>query len=68
MRERTNMKLEIKYTGSILNLPSRVADLAPTVSKEDLQVIISLFAYMEYFSNFENAINAFFPLYELRCE
>ena len=62
------MKLEIKYTGSILNLPSRVADLAPTVSKEDLQVIISLFAYMEYFSNFENAIPMIAEKLTISCE
>ena len=48
------MKIEIKYTGSILNLPSRVADLAPTVSKEDLQTIVCLFGYSEYYSSFEN--------------
>ncbi len=62
------MKLEIKYTGSILNLPSRVADLAPTVSKEDLQVIISLFGYMEYFSNFENAIPQLAEKLTISCE
>ena len=62
------MKLEIKYTGSILNLPSRVADLAPTVSKEDLQVIISLFGYMEYFYNFENAIPMIAEKLTISCE
>ena len=62
------MRLEIKYTGSILNLPSRVADLAPTVSKEDLQVIISLFGYMEYFSNFENAIALLAEKLTISCE
>lgn len=68
MRERTNMKLEIKYTGSILNLPSRVADLAPTVSKEDLQVIVTIFGYMEYFSNFENAIPLIAEKLTISCE
>ncbi|MBQ4509681.1 MAG: DnaD domain protein [Clostridia bacterium] len=62
------MKLEIKYSGSILNLPSRVADLAPTVSKEDLQVIISLFGYMEYFNNFESAIPQIAEKLTISCE
>lgn len=68
IKKRGFMKLEIKYTGSILNLPSRVADLAPTVSKEDLQVIISLFGYMEYFSNFENAIPQLAEKLTVSCE
>lgn len=50
------MKIEIKYSGSIINLPSQVADLAPSASKIDLQVIISLFGYFEYFSCFESCI------------
>lgn len=62
------MKIEIKYTGSILNLPSRVADLAPTVNKEDLQVIICLFGYSEYFSNFENAIPLIAEKLTISCE
>lgn len=62
------MKIEIKYTGSILNLPSRVADLAPTVSKEDLQVIICLFGYSEYFSAFESAISLIAEKLTISCE
>ena len=62
------MKIEIKYTGSILNLPSRVADLAPTVSKTDLQVIICLFGYSEYFSAFENAIPQIAEKLTVSCE
>lgn len=62
------MKIEIKYTGSIINLPSRVADLAPTVSKEDLQVIILLLGYTEYFSNFENAIPLISEKLTISCE
>ena len=62
------MKIEIKYTGSILNLPSRVAELAPTVSKEDLQVIICLFNYGEYFSSFENAIPLIADKITASCE
>lgn len=62
------MKIEIKYTGNILNLPSRVADLAPTVSKEDLQTIICLFGYNEYFSSFENAIPLIAEKLTISCE
>jgi len=36
------MKIEIKYTGGILNLPSSVADLAPTASEEQLRVLLTL--------------------------
>ena len=62
------MKIEIKYTGSIINLPSRVADLAPTVSKEDLQTIVCLFGYSEYFSNFEGAIPLIAEKLAISCE
>ena len=50
------MKIEIKYSGSIINLPSQVASLAPSASKIDLQVIVTLFEYIEYFSSMENCI------------
>lgn len=36
------MKIEIKYTGGILNLPSRVADLAANASEEQLKVLLTL--------------------------
>ncbi len=62
------MKIEIKYTGSIINLPSRVADLAPTVSKEDLQVIICLFNYMEYFADFDACIPQIAERLVVSCE
>jgi len=62
------MKIEIKYTGSIINLPSRVADLAPSVSKEDLQVIICLFNYMEFLSSFENAIPQIADKLTISCD
>ncbi len=62
------MNIEIRYTGSILNLPSRVADLAPTVSKEDLQVIICLFGYGEYFKSFENAIPIIAEKLAISCD
>lgn len=50
------MKIEIKYSGSIINLPSQVSDLAPSASKIDMQVIVSLFGYFEYFSCLEACI------------
>ena len=62
------MKIEIKYTGNILNLPSRVADLAPTVNKVDLQVIICLFNYMEHFASFENAIPLIADALTVSCD
>lgn len=62
------MKIEIKYTGSIINLPSRVADLAPTVNKADLQVIICLFNYMEYFADFDSCIPDIAEKLAISCE
>lgn len=50
------MKIEMKYSGGILNLPSRVSDLAAEASKTDLALIVSIWSYGEYFSSFENAI------------
>ncbi len=50
------MKIEIKYYGSIISLPSAVADAAPRASKIDLQVITVLFGYAGYFSCFEECI------------
>ncbi|MBO5286650.1 MAG: DnaD domain protein [Clostridia bacterium] len=50
------MKIEIKYTGSILNLPSCVADLAKQADEVQLRVILSLFNYVQYFSDFENQL------------
>lgn len=47
------MKIGIKYTGSILNLPSCVADLAPSASHTQLRVILALFNYTAHFSDFE---------------
>ena len=53
------MKIDINYSGKILNLPSSVADLAPDASREDLCVIISLFANPDYLSSFDSYISAF---------
>ncbi len=50
------MKIEIKYSGSIINLPLAVADIAPRASKIDLQVIVCILGYYDYFTKFEEAI------------
>ena len=47
------MKIEIKYTGGILNLPSRVADLAISASEGELRVLLSLCANPTYLNDIE---------------
>lgn len=47
------MKISIKYTGGIINLPSNVADVAPSASEAELKVIVSIFAYSGHFNDFE---------------
>lgn len=42
------MKIEIKYTSGILNLPARVADLAATASESQLRVLLILAASPAY--------------------
>lgn len=53
------MKINIKYGRKILNLPAKIAKLAPSASREDLCVIISLFAYSDYLDCFESIIEDF---------
>ncbi|MBO5212884.1 MAG: DnaD domain protein [Clostridia bacterium] len=53
------MKINIKYGRKILNLPAKIVKIAPSASKEDLCVIISLFAYSDYLDNFESVIGDF---------
>ena len=36
------MKIEIKYTGGILNLPVKVADLAAIASEAQLKVLLTV--------------------------
>lgn len=50
------MKISIKYTGGILNLPSNVADVAPSASEAELKVLISVFAYSSHFCDFEKVL------------
>ena len=53
------MKIEIKYSGKIINLPFSVAQASLDASKEDLCVIINLFTYPDYLSSFDKFINDF---------
>ena len=53
------MKINIKYTGKILNLPASVAEFAPDASREELIVIIGLFSCTEYFDAFDKYIDIF---------
>lgn len=53
------MKINIKYSGKILNLPAEVAEFTSEATKEDLSVIINLFAYSEYLSSFDSVLEAF---------
>ena len=47
------MKIEIKYTGGILNLPSRVADLVLTANEEQLRVLLVLCGNPQYLNDIE---------------
>ena len=53
------MKINIKYSGKILNLPAEVAEFTSEATKEDLCVIINLFAYSEYLPSFDSVLEAF---------
>ncbi len=53
------MKIEIKYSGKILNLPASVAEFAPDVSRDELVVIIGLFSCTDYHDAFEKYIDIF---------
>ena len=47
------MKIEIKYTGGILNLPSCVADLAPMADEGQLKVLLCLCGNPSYLNDIE---------------
>jgi DnaD/phage-associated family protein len=53
------MKIDVKYTGNIINLPAACADFAEKATKEDFVVIINLLRYNNYFDGFENFIVEF---------
>ena len=50
------MKISIKYTGGIINLPSTVADVAPKASEAELKVLVTIFAYSGHFPDFESVL------------
>ena len=50
------MKISIRYSGSIINLPSGVIDLAKHASENELKVILVLSAYSSHFDDFDKAI------------
>ncbi len=47
------MKIEIKYTGGILNLPLGIAELVPVASEEQLKVLLSLSSAPQHLGDFE---------------
>ncbi len=53
------MKIDIKYSGNIINLPASVADFVGKATKNDLAVILGLAGNMGYTSSFENYIAEF---------
>lgn len=53
------MKINVKYSGKIINLPSGVAEFAPEASREELAVIIALFSDIEVLSDFDKYISVF---------
>lgn len=53
------MKITVNYNGGIINLPTKVAELAHTATKEDLCFIINLFACPQYLEYFDSVIESF---------
>ncbi len=47
------MKIELKYAGGILNLPSRVADLTPVANETELKVLLTIAATPACLNDFE---------------
>ena len=50
------MKISIKYTGSIINLPAGVVDYIKGASETELKVILALSTYSSCFGDFDKAI------------
>ncbi len=50
------MKISIKYTGGIINLPAGVIDLAKDADEGALKVILALSTYSSHFGDFDSAI------------
>lgn len=53
------MKIDVKYSSKIINLPASVAEFAPDASREELVVIIGLFSSFEYLGAFDKYIEVF---------
>lgn len=53
------MKIEVKYTGKILNLPHSVAEFAPDAGRDELLLIIELFANPDILQSFDTYIESF---------
>ena len=47
------MKIEMKYTSGILNLPLGICDLVPSASEEQLKVLLSLAGAPQHLNDFE---------------
>ena len=50
------MKIEIKYSGSIINLPASVLDYLPNAKESELKVLLGIFNHSHAFSSFDSAI------------
>lgn len=59
------MKIEIKYAGGILNLPSSVSDIAPFATEGQLKVLLCLAGAPQYFSDLEPYITTLSQRLEL---
>ncbi|MBP3495134.1 MAG: DnaD domain protein [Clostridia bacterium] len=59
------MKIEIKYSGSILNLPAKVVDLASRASENELRVILGIFGFLPYFDSFDSCLSTLASKLEL---
>lgn len=50
------MKISIKYTGNIINLPSNVVDFIKDAEEHDLKFIVGLSSFSTYFNDFDTAL------------
>lgn len=50
------MKISIKYTGSIINLPSAVVDTLKDAGENELKVLIGITSFSSYFNDFDTAL------------
>lgn len=50
------MKIEIKYSGGILNLPSSVSDLALIADENQLRVLLCMLSYAQHFADFDASL------------